>query len=76
MAGEAEIQQQMDSRDGGSSAHTAQQRNRGNTMEHTDFYGCAEMPVPYKQNPLLNQENQNHATKTDNQNPVMQTPCN
>lgn len=45
-------------------------------MEHTDFYGCAEMPVPYKQNPLLNQENQNHATKTDNQNPVMQTPCN
>lgn len=76
--GEAEIQQQTDSRDGGSLAQTAKQRNRAlhkqimvKSMEHTDFYGCPETHVPYKQDPLLNQENQTHTPETENQNPTM-----
>lgn len=53
--GEAEIQQQTDSRDGGSLAHTAKQRNRAlhkqimhtvNSVEHIDLYGCTETHVP------------------------------
>lgn len=81
-AGEAEFQQQTDSRDGGSPTHKAKQRHRAlhthivvNSREHTDLYGYTETPVPWKQNSFSNQENQAHTTRTEKQNPVMQTPC-
>lgn len=71
--GEAEIQQQTDRQTAGMGAaqHTQQSKETAlhkqvtvNSMEHADFNECTEIPVPYKQNPLLNQK----ISTTDNKN--------
>lgn len=46
----------------GAAQHTQQSRetqlytSKSWSMEHTDFYGCTEIPLLYKENPLLNQK--------------------